>query len=153
MQVLVAGASGLIGTELVRRLGAEGHDRGVEPCADLARAADDQCLARRFEERLHPLAAFLPVLHQVGGELVDPLGRSVHRVHHGDGGLEPRSLGVIGGSEFTARPVLASYDPDLVRTATYAVTVEQQGGSPSGKPTSTPVYSGKLIETVPAPSL
>lgn len=65
----------------------------------------------------------------------------------------PRSLGVIGGSEFTARPVLASYDPDLVRTATYAVTVEQQGGSPSGKPTSTPVYSGKLIETVPAPSL
>ena len=26
MQVLVAGASGLIGTELVRRLGAEGHD-------------------------------------------------------------------------------------------------------------------------------
>lgn len=65
----------------------------------------------------------------------------------------PRSLGVIGGSEFTTRPVLASYDAGLVRAATYAVTVEQQGGSPTGKPTSAPVYSGKLIESVPAPAL
>jgi len=62
----------------------------------------------------------------------------------------PRSLGVIGGSEFTERPVLASYDPDTVKNATYAVTVEQQGGTPDGKPTSAPVYAGKLIETVPA---
>ncbi|HVV40988.1 MAG TPA: anti-sigma factor [Nitrobacter sp.] len=65
----------------------------------------------------------------------------------------PRSLGVIGKSEFTARPVLASYDADLVRAATYAVTVEQQGGSPAGKPTSAPMYSGKLIESVPASTL
>jgi anti-sigma-K factor RskA len=64
----------------------------------------------------------------------------------------PRSLGVIGGSDFTARPLLASYDPEIVKDATYAVTVEQQGGSPDGKPTSTPVYTGKLIETVPAPT-
>ena len=44
----------------------------------------------------------------------------------------PRSLGVIGGSDFTARPVLASYDPEVVNKATYAVTVEQEGGSPDG---------------------
>jgi anti-sigma-K factor RskA len=62
----------------------------------------------------------------------------------------PRSLGVIGGGEFTARPVLASYDTDTIRAATYAVTVEQAGGSPDGKPTSAPVFAGKLIETVPA---
>ena len=62
----------------------------------------------------------------------------------------PRSLGVIGGSEFTERQVLASYDSNTVNDATYAVTVEQQGGSPDGKPTSTPVYAGKLIQTVPA---
>lgn len=61
----------------------------------------------------------------------------------------PRSLGVIGSSDFTARPVLAGYDADLVNGATYAVTVEQSGGSPSGQPTSAPVFSGKLIETVP----
>jgi anti-sigma-K factor RskA len=64
----------------------------------------------------------------------------------------PRSLGVIGDSDFTARPVLASYDSGVVKDATYAVTVEQQGGSPNGKPTSAPVYTGKLIETVPPPS-
>jgi len=63
---------------------------------------------------------------------------------------QPRSLGVIGASEFTARTVLASYDAGTINAATYAVTVEQAGGSPDGKPHSTPVYSGKLIETVPA---
>jgi anti-sigma-K factor RskA len=63
---------------------------------------------------------------------------------------QPRSLGVIGAADFTARPVLAAYDANTVTTATYAVTVEQAGGSPDGKPHSTPVFTGKLIETVPA---
>ena len=61
----------------------------------------------------------------------------------------PRSLGVIGGGDFTARPVLSSYDTDTINTATYAVTVEQAGGSPDGNPHSAPVFTGKLIETVP----
>jgi anti-sigma-K factor RskA len=61
----------------------------------------------------------------------------------------PRSLGVIGGADFTARPVLSSYDNDTINTATYAVTVEQAGGSPDGNPHSTPVFTGKLIEAVP----
>jgi anti-sigma-K factor RskA len=64
---------------------------------------------------------------------------------------KPRSLGVIGGSEFTSRPVLASYDADMVKSATYAVTVEQAGGSPDGNPHSAPIFAGKLIETVPPP--
>lgn len=62
----------------------------------------------------------------------------------------PRSLGVIGGGDFTARPVLVSYDASLVNSATYAVTIEQAGGSPDGNPHSAPVYTGKLVETVPA---
>ena len=62
---------------------------------------------------------------------------------------QPRSLGVIGGSDFTARPVLADYDAGTINAATYAVTVEPAGGSPSGRPTSAPIYTGKLIETVP----
>ena len=61
----------------------------------------------------------------------------------------PRSLGVIGNDEFTARRVLASYDTDVINNATYAVTVEQTGGSPDGAPHSTPVFTGKLIETIP----
>ena len=63
---------------------------------------------------------------------------------------QPRSLGVIGAADFTARPVLASFDANTVDTATYAVTVEQEGGSPDGQPHSAPIFTGKLIETVPA---
>jgi anti-sigma-K factor RskA len=61
----------------------------------------------------------------------------------------PRSLGVIGGNDFTARPVLSSYDADLVNTATYAVSLEPEGGSPTAAPTGPIVFTGKLIETVP----
>jgi anti-sigma-K factor RskA len=61
----------------------------------------------------------------------------------------PRSLGVIGNNDFTARPVLSGYDADIVNQATYAVSLEPQGGSPSGAPTGPVVFSGKLIETVP----
>jgi anti-sigma-K factor RskA len=62
---------------------------------------------------------------------------------------KPRSLGVIGGGDFTARPVLSAFDADVINNATYAVTVEQAGGSPDGNPHSAPVFTGKLIETVP----
>jgi anti-sigma-K factor RskA len=64
----------------------------------------------------------------------------------------PRSLGVIGNGDFTARPVLSSYDADTINAATYAITVEQAGGSPDGSPHSTPVFTGKLVETVPPPA-
>jgi anti-sigma-K factor RskA len=62
----------------------------------------------------------------------------------------PRSLGVIGGGDFTTRPVLSSYDADTINAATFAVTVEQAGGSPDGNPHSTPIFTGKLVETVPS---
>jgi len=61
----------------------------------------------------------------------------------------PRSLGVIGGNDFTPRPVLSAYDPDTVNKATYAVTLEPEGGSPTGVATGPIVYTGKLIEAVP----
>jgi len=62
----------------------------------------------------------------------------------------PRSLGVIGGSDFTIRPSLASYDSDTINKATYAVTIEPEGGSPTGKATGPIVYTGKLVESVPS---
>ena len=61
----------------------------------------------------------------------------------------PRSLGVIGGYDFTTRPALASYDADTVNKATYAVTIEPEGGSPTGVATGPIVFTGKLIEAVP----
>jgi anti-sigma-K factor RskA len=61
----------------------------------------------------------------------------------------PWSLGVIGGADFTVRPSTTSYDADLISKATYAVTLEPEGGSSTGIPTGPIVYTGKLIETVP----
>lgn len=63
---------------------------------------------------------------------------------------KPRSLGVIGGSDFTVRPALAAYDNDTINKATYAVTIEPEGGSPTGVATGPIVYTGKLVESVPA---
>ncbi|MDB5652844.1 MAG: Anti-sigma factor [Tardiphaga sp.] len=61
----------------------------------------------------------------------------------------PRSLGVIGSHDFTTAAALAAYDPSMVNQATYAVTVEPVGGSPTGQATGPIVFTGKLIETVP----
>jgi anti-sigma-K factor RskA len=61
----------------------------------------------------------------------------------------PRSLGVIGASDITRANKLRAYDPAVVADATYAVTVEQPGGSPDGKPSGPPVFAGKLIPVGP----
>jgi anti-sigma-K factor RskA len=87
-------------------------------------------------------------VRKVGAAAAEP-GKSYELWLISDKLPQPRSLGVIGGGDFTARPVLASYDSDVVNGAIYAVTVEQAGGSPDGSPHSAPVFTGKLIETVP----
>jgi anti-sigma-K factor RskA len=60
----------------------------------------------------------------------------------------PRSLGVIGTEEYS-RPQLAAYDPVILNSATYSVSLEPEGGSPTGVPTGPMVYSGKLIQVTP----
>jgi anti-sigma-K factor RskA len=59
----------------------------------------------------------------------------------------PRSLGLIGDTPRGAS--LSAYDPAIVAGATYAVTVEPPGGSPTGQPSGTPVFVGKLIPVGP----
>jgi anti-sigma-K factor RskA len=63
----------------------------------------------------------------------------------------PRSLGLVGSDEFTQRPTLASYDEDTINSATYAVSLEPEGGSPTGSPTGPVLFAGKLVEAVPPP--
>jgi len=65
---------------------------------------------------------------------------------------QPRSLGVIGSGDFTVSPRLAAYDAEIVSKATYAVTIEPEGGSPTGTATGPIVYTGQLVETVPPAS-
>jgi anti-sigma-K factor RskA len=90
-------------------------------------------------------------VRKVGDTAADP-GKSFELWLISDRLGAPRSLGVIGTGDFTARPTLASYDTDIIKAATYAVTVEPSGGSPDGKPTLPPLFAGKLIETVPQAS-
>jgi len=61
----------------------------------------------------------------------------------------PRSLGLVSNDEFTQRPMLASYDPDTINTATYAVSLEPEGGSKTGAPTGPVLWTGKLVEATP----
>jgi anti-sigma-K factor RskA len=61
----------------------------------------------------------------------------------------PRSLGLIGKEEFTQRPQLANYDAVTINRATYAVSLEPEGGSPTGAPTGPVLYSGKLLQATP----
>jgi anti-sigma-K factor RskA len=62
----------------------------------------------------------------------------------------PRSLGVVGGEEFTTRPLPANFDRDTIRGASYAVSLEPAGGSPSGVPTGPILFTGKMVESLPA---
>ena len=61
----------------------------------------------------------------------------------------PKSLGVIDANAVSRDRRLNAYDASVVREATYAVTVEPEGGSPDGKPSGAPVFVGKLIPVGP----
>jgi anti-sigma-K factor RskA len=62
----------------------------------------------------------------------------------------PRSLGIVGKDEFTQRALSGNYDVDTIRAATYAVSLEPAGGSPSGAPTGPVLFTGKAVESLPA---
>jgi anti-sigma-K factor RskA len=60
----------------------------------------------------------------------------------------PRSLGVVGDKPFTVvGPQLAAYSPKVIEDATLAVSLEPEGGSPTGAPTGPVLFAGKLIQT------
>lgn len=57
----------------------------------------------------------------------------------------PKSLGVVDTPTSLPKPILASYKPDVIEGATYAITLEPEGGSRDGKPSGAPIFVGKLI--------
>jgi anti-sigma-K factor RskA len=85
-------------------------------------------------------------VRRVGAEVPADRSFELWLVH--DKFPQPRSLGLIGDREFT-RSQLAAFDPQIINEATYAVTVEPPGGSPTGVATGPIVYAGKLIEALP----
>ena len=67
-------------------------------------------------------------------------------------GSKPQSLGLVDAGEFTTRPLPADFDVAAMRTASYAVSLEPAGGSPSGVPTGPVLFTGNMVESVPAAS-
>jgi anti-sigma-K factor RskA len=63
-------------------------------------------------------------------------------------GQPPRSLGLIGADEFTQRAALSDYDPAVISNATYGISLEPPGGSPTGLPTG-PVIHARLVQATP----
>jgi anti-sigma-K factor RskA len=61
----------------------------------------------------------------------------------------PRSLGLVGASEFTARALPAGFDADTVKSASYAISLEPAGGSPTGVPTGPILFKGQMVESLP----
>lgn len=59
----------------------------------------------------------------------------------------PKSLGVIDDETAMRRATLAAYKSDVIESATLAVSLEPEGGSPTGAPTGPVVFAGKLIES------
>jgi len=65
---------------------------------------------------------------------------------------KPVSLGLVGGGEYTRRPLPAAVDVDTIRAAAYAVSFEPAGGSKSGAPSGPILFTGKLVESLPPPA-
>jgi anti-sigma-K factor RskA len=57
----------------------------------------------------------------------------------------PRSLGLLDANAVSPERSLSGVDAATAQGATYAVTLEPEGGSPTGQPTSAPILVGKLI--------
>lgn len=120
---------------------------------------------QQFAERAAPSQQYLAVVNRGGDQpalivrvdlasktvLVRPVaaeapaGRSLE-LWVIEQGLSPRSLGVVGGaSRSLAWPAVFGAQTAPPAKATFAVTLEPPGGSPTGGPTGPVVYTGELI--------
>jgi len=61
-------------------------------------------------------------------------------------GPNPRSVGVLGNDFTLDEGALRNYDPALLKEATFGISVEPEGGSPTGQPTG-PAIHGYLYPT------
>lgn len=59
---------------------------------------------------------------------------------------KPRSLGVVDDPSVIPPAQLAAYDKNVIENATLAISLEPEGGSPTGDPTGPVLFAGKMIE-------
>lgn len=65
---------------------------------------------------------------------------------------KPVSLGAVGNSEVTTRPIPQNIDVETMRSATYSVSLESASGSATGAPSGPTLFRGRMIEAVPGSS-
>ena len=65
---------------------------------------------------------------------------------------KPASLGPVGNTEITTRPIPQNIDIETMRNATYSVSLEPGNGSATGAPTGPTLFRGQMIEAVPGSS-
>jgi anti-sigma-K factor RskA len=64
-------------------------------------------------------------------------------------GAAPQPLGVLANDASEVKATLAAYEPAVINNATFGISLEPLGGSPTGQPTG-PVIHARLLE-VPRP--
>ncbi|MEQ1712980.1 MAG: anti-sigma factor [Hyphomicrobium sp.] len=60
----------------------------------------------------------------------------------------PRSLGLVGDADLTPRATLAAFDRRVIEKATFAVSLEPEGGSPIDRPTGPVLFHAKLVQVI-----
>ncbi|WP_432698361.1 anti-sigma factor [Marinobacterium sp. YM272] len=66
-------------------------------------------------------------------------------------GPTPRSVGVLNANMELESASLREYEPALLKQATFGISVEPEGGSPTGQPTG-PAIHGYLYPAIPSDS-
>lgn len=61
----------------------------------------------------------------------------------------PKSLGMMNEGEMNVMPVTPGPETDLLMNASFAVSLEPMGGSPTGVPTGPVLFRGKLVQATP----
>lgn len=74
-------------------------------------------------------------------------GKSYELWAVGGGRANPQSLGVIDASLKIPASQLGKVDPATLGETVFAISLEPQGGSPTGAPTGPVLYTGKLVAT------
>ncbi len=62
---------------------------------------------------------------------------------------KPKSLGVMSEGDMAMHPMMGGEEHDKFMNATFAVSLEPEGGSPTGAPTGPVLFSGKLVKATP----
>ncbi|MGQ0674360.1 MAG: anti-sigma factor [Hyphomicrobium sp.] len=62
---------------------------------------------------------------------------------------KPKSLGIYQEGDMRPMPMLDDPQEPMLMNATFAVSLEPEGGSPTGGPTGPVLYTGKLVQATP----